>query len=52
MEQSGMQWSLCGAQAVLDLRAVKKNNDWEAFWQFHILSEQKRMYADSYKIAA
>ena len=52
MEQSGMHWSRCGAQAVLDLRAVKKNNDWEAFWQFHVAAEQKRMYADSYKIAA
>lgn len=52
MEQSGMQWSLRGAQAVLDLRAVKKNDDWEALWQFQIQSENHRLYADSYRKAA
>jgi hypothetical protein len=52
MEQSGMLWSIRGAQSVLDLRAVKKNNDWETFWQFYIASEKNRLYADSYRMAA
>jgi len=52
MEQSGMRWSVRGAQAVLDLRAAKKNEDWEALWQFHIASESRRLYADSYRRAA
>jgi len=52
MEQSGMRWSLRGAQSVLDQRAVKKNNDWESFWQFYINAEKNRLYADSYKRAA
>jgi hypothetical protein len=52
MEKSGMLWSIRGAQSVLDLRAVKKNNDWETFWQFYIASEKNRLYADSYRMAA
>jgi hypothetical protein len=52
MEQSGMLWSIRGAQSVLDLRAVKKNNDWETFWPFYIASEKNRLYADSYRMAA
>ena len=48
MEQSGMRWSIHGSQAVLDLRAVKKNDDWERFWQFYIASEENRLYADNY----
>lgn len=34
MEGSGMRWSRSGAQHVLDLRAVDKNGDWEAFSGF------------------
>lgn len=57
MEQSGMRWSIAGAQTVLDLRAVKQNGDWEAFWQFHIADQRKRLYGDapsvpSYTLAA
>lgn len=45
MEQSGMRWSIAGAQAVLKQRAVVKNNDWTAFWNFYIDSERKRLYS-------
>ena len=30
MEQAGMRWTVAGAQAVLDLRAVRLNGDWDA----------------------
>ena len=30
MEQAGMRWTKAGAQAVLDLRAVRLNGDWDA----------------------
>jgi hypothetical protein len=33
-EQAGMRWSLVGAQALLDLRSVAFNADWDAFQQF------------------
>ena len=44
MEQSGMRWSLSGAQAILAQRAVVKNDDWNAFWNFYIDSEHQRLY--------
>jgi hypothetical protein len=47
MEHSGMRWSIRGAQAVLALRAVKQNHDWDQFWQYHIASEKARLYGDS-----
>jgi hypothetical protein len=34
MEQSGMRWTTGGAQAGLDLRAVRINGHWEAYWEF------------------
>lgn len=36
MEQSGMRWTIQGAQHMLDLRAVKKNGDWKDFMNFVI----------------
>ena len=58
MEQSGMRWSIVGAQAVLAQRAVVKNGDWKGFWRFFIDAERERLYstvyerADQYKKAA
>lgn len=44
MEQAGMRWSQDGAQAILDLRAVRLNNDWDAYWQFHRQQQHERLY--------
>lgn len=44
MEQAGMRWSKDGAQAVLDLRAVRINGDWDAYWQFHRQQQHQRLY--------
>jgi hypothetical protein len=44
MEQAGMRWTLSGAQALLDLRAVRINGDWEAYWQFHRQQQHHRLY--------
>ena len=52
MEQSGMRWSIHGAQAVLAQRAVVKNGDWNAFWNFYIDSEHHRLYPQEYQRAA
>jgi hypothetical protein len=52
MEQSGMRWTIKGAQAILDLRAVKKNKDWEQYWQFYINNEKNKRYSNSYKLAS
>jgi hypothetical protein len=47
MEQSGMRWTKAGAQAVLDLRAVRINGHWAAYWQFHRQQHHQRLYATS-----
>lgn len=44
MEQAGMRWTQEGAQAILDLRAVRSNGDWEAYWQFHRQQQHHRLY--------
>jgi hypothetical protein len=44
MEQAGMRWTPTGAQAVLDLRAVRLNGDWDAYWQFHRQQQHQRVY--------
>jgi hypothetical protein len=44
MEQSGMRWSINGAQAVLAQRAVVKNDDWNDFFTYYIDSERERRY--------
>ena len=44
MEQSGMRWTKTGAQAVLDLRAVRLNRQWEVYWQFHRQQQHHRQY--------
>lgn len=49
MEQSGMRWSIVGAQAVLSQRAVVKNGDWNAFWAYLIDSERERLYPTVYQ---
>ncbi len=44
MEQAGMRWKQEGAQAVLDLRAVRLNNDWDGYWQYHRQQQHVRLY--------
>ena len=44
MEQAGMRWTKAGAQAMLDLRAVRLTNDWDAYWAFHREQEHTRLY--------
>lgn len=44
MELTGMRWCVPGAQAMLDLRAVYLNGDWETFQQHRIKQERHRLY--------
>lgn len=44
MERSGMRWKVPGAQAMLTLRAIHANGDWEQFLTFRIQHETKRLY--------
>ena len=47
MEQAGMRWTKAGAQAVLDLRAVRLTGDWDAYWQFHRQQQHQRLYGEA-----
>jgi hypothetical protein len=44
MEQAGMRWRIEGAQAILSLRAIYLNDDWDAFHANRIEAEQRRLY--------
>ena len=44
MEQAGMRWTKDGAHAILDLRAVRLTDDWDAYWTFHRQRQHHRLY--------
>ena len=43
----GCRWGLDGAEAVLALRAVIANGDFEEYWQYHLECEHQRLYPDA-----
>jgi hypothetical protein len=44
MEQTGMRWRIEGAQAILSLRAIYVNGDWNAFHTLRIQAEQHKLH--------
>jgi hypothetical protein len=46
MEQTGMRWTLAGAQAMLHVRAFYLNDQWDDFLEYRIEQEQTRLYGD------
>jgi hypothetical protein len=47
-DRSGSRWSSEGVQAVLNLRAVTKNGDWDEYWTYYMASEHERLYDRSF----
>lgn len=47
LECTGMRWTVNGAQAMLHLRAIYLNGKWEDFLNYHIQTEQTRLYRRS-----
>jgi hypothetical protein len=45
MEQTGMRWTVAGAQAMLHVRATYLNDQWDDFIEFRVEQEQTRLYA-------
>ena len=41
---TGARWGLAGAEAILKLRAIHSNGDWDDYWQFHEQREAERNY--------
>ena len=48
MELTGARWSLAGAEAVLQLRALRTSGDFEEYWKFHEAQEYERNHAVHY----
>lgn len=44
MERTGMRWVMSGAKAMLNLRCIALNGDWETFMSFHIDQIQQQRY--------
>ena len=44
MEQAGRRWTKAGAQAILDLRALRLNGQGDAYGQFHRQQQHDRLY--------
>ncbi|WP_371580431.1 hypothetical protein [Streptomyces sp. NBC_01314] len=44
LDIAGSRWSVCGAEAVLTLRAVISNGDFPQYWTFHTRRERERLY--------
>ena len=48
MDITGARWSVDGAEAVLKLRAVRSNGDFDEYWTFHLAREQQRVHESRY----
>lgn len=48
MDVTGARWGLAGAEAVLTLRALVSNGDFDTCWHYHILRERQRIHAARY----
>ncbi len=44
MERSGMRWTESMAEAILKLRAIYLSGDFDSYWAFHIIQDQRRLY--------
>ncbi len=55
MDITGARWSTDGAEAILNLRAIRANGDWDDYWAWHKLQEYRRTYRNhrnSWQLAA
>ena len=48
MDITGARWSVDGAEAVLKLRAVRANDHFRDYWQFHLARERHRVHETRY----
>ena len=49
MDRTGACWSLEGAEAVLQLRALRASGDFDEYWCFHLAHEKERTHAARYE---
>ncbi len=44
LDITGARWGLQGAEAILTLRAVIANGDYDDYWRYHLACEHQRLY--------
>jgi hypothetical protein len=49
MDITGARWGLAGAEAVLRIRTVISNGDFEEYWKYHAQREHLRVHAVGYR---
>jgi hypothetical protein len=49
MDITGARWGLQGAQAVLTLRALVANGDFDVYWRHHLQQEHDRVHRSRYQ---
>jgi hypothetical protein len=48
MDLTGARWGLDGAEAILKIRALRSNDDFEEYWRYHLAQEQQRVHLSRY----
>jgi hypothetical protein len=48
MDVTGARWGLDGAEAILKLRAIRSNNDFDEYWTYHLARERHRNHESRY----
>jgi hypothetical protein len=48
MDITGARWGLAGAEAVLKLRALKANGDFDSYWRYHLEQEHRHVHQARY----
>lgn len=48
MDLTGARWGLHGAEAVLKLRALRSNGDFDDYWRYHLAHERQRVHQSRY----
>lgn len=52
MDITGARWNLPGAEAILKLRALTSNGDFDQYWTYHLTREHQRTHQNRYQLAA
>jgi hypothetical protein len=48
MDITGARWGLSGAEAILKLRALRSNGDFDTYWRYHLAQERRRIHESRY----
>ena len=48
LDITGARWGLAGAEAILKLRAIKANGDFDQYWDYHLAQERHHVHQARY----